>query len=96
MKKILILFTILTTSVVLSQKEANGKIYIEHPAIEIVDQFTKAYVAGDLEKIKELVADLAQALQNGRTTPGPIQSNEGWPFLDKKMIQHFPELAEVK
>ena len=48
------------------------------------------------EKIKELVADLAQAFRNGRTTPGPIQSNEGWPFLDKKMMQHFPELAEVK
>ncbi len=42
MKKILLLLTILTSSVVLSQKETNGRIYIEHPAIEIVDQFTKA------------------------------------------------------
>ena len=57
MKKILLLLTILTSSQVLSQKETNGRIYIEHPAIEIVDQFTKAYVAGDLEKIKELVTD---------------------------------------
>ena len=48
------------------------------------------------EKIKELVTDLAEAFRNGRTTQGPIQSNEGWPFLDKKMMQHFPELAEVK
>ena len=69
MKKILILFTILTTSVVLSQKEANGKIYIEHPAIEIVDQFTKAYVAGDLEKIKELVTDDVQVITLRDRTP---------------------------
>ena len=48
------------------------------------------------EKIKELVTDLAEAFRNGRTTQGPIQSNEGWPFLDKKMMQHFPKLAEVK
>jgi len=48
------------------------------------------------EKIKELVADLAEAFRNGRTTQGPVQSNEGWPFLDKKMMQHFPKLAEVK
>ena len=48
------------------------------------------------EKIKELVADLAEAFRNGRTTRGPVQSNEGWPFLDKKMMQHFPELAEFK
>ena len=48
------------------------------------------------EKIKELVADLAEAFRNGRTTRGPVQSNEGWPLLDKKMMQHFPELAEVK
>ncbi len=69
MKKFLILFTILTTSVVLSQKEANGKIYIEHPAIEIVDQFTKAYVAGDLEKIKELVTDDVQVITLRDRTP---------------------------
>ena len=48
------------------------------------------------EKIKELVTDLAESFRNGRTTRGPVQSNEGWPFLDKKMMQHFPELAEFK
>lgn len=45
-------------------------------------------------KIDELVKDLAVAFRNGRTTPGPKQTNEGWPFLDKKMKQRFPNLAE--
>lgn len=40
-----------------SQKKANGKIYIEHPAIEIAKQFDEAFVKGDLETIKSLVAD---------------------------------------
>ena len=40
-----------------SQKKANGKIYIEHPALEIAKQFDEAFVKGDLETIKSLVAD---------------------------------------
>ena len=43
--------------VVLSQKEANGKIYIKHPAIEVVNQFNEAYVSGDLDKLRELVTE---------------------------------------
>ena len=40
-----------------SQKKANAKIYIEHPALEIAKQFDEAFVKGDLETIKSLVAD---------------------------------------
>ena len=47
---------------VFSQKESNGKLYIEHPAIEIVNQFNEAYVSGDLDKLKELVTDNFQVL----------------------------------
>ncbi len=46
------------------------------------------------EKVEELVNDLAGALRNGRTTPGENQSNEGWPFLDKPIMEVFPQLAE--
>ena len=47
------------------------------------------------DKVKELVADLGKALRDGRTTPGPKQSNEGWPFLDKNLAKQFPELSEA-
>ena len=40
-----------------SQKKANGKIYIEHPALEMAKKFDEAFVKGDLETIKSLVAD---------------------------------------
>ncbi|MEO0448385.1 MAG: sulfatase-like hydrolase/transferase, partial [Verrucomicrobiota bacterium] len=44
------------------------------------------------ERIEELIELLAQAMTDGRTTPGSPQSNEGWPFLDKKLMEHFPQL----
>jgi hypothetical protein len=42
---------------VMSQKEKNGKVYKNHPAIAIVNQFNKAYVDGDVETLKSLVSD---------------------------------------
>ena len=57
MKKILLVFTMIFSVAVFSQKEANGKLYIEHPAIEIVNQFNEAYTSGDLDKLKELVTE---------------------------------------
>ena len=38
MKKVLLIFTIIYSINTFAQKTANGKIYIEHPAIEIVNQ----------------------------------------------------------
>ena len=105
MKKILLLLTILTSSLVLSQKETNGRIYIEHPAIEIVDQFTKAYVAGDLEKIKELVTDDVQVITLRDRTPRKLNWILGTSnYLSKNFvnfnIKHYggsyPDVLEYK
>ena len=57
MKKLLLVSTMMISVAVFSQKKANGKLYIEHPAIEIVDQFNEAYVSGDLDKLKDLVTE---------------------------------------
>ncbi|MEO0414295.1 MAG: arylsulfatase [Verrucomicrobiota bacterium] len=46
------------------------------------------------EKIQELVEDLGKAFREGRTTEGKPQTNEGWPFRDKKLLKEFPQLAE--
>ena len=46
------------------------------------------------EIIQGLLKDLAKALHDGRTTPGPKQKNEGWPFLGKKTMASFPILKE--
>ena len=57
MKKILLVLTVLFSFSVFAQKQTNGKIYIEHPAIDVVNQFNEAYISGDLDKLKELVTD---------------------------------------
>ena len=44
-------------------------------------------------KVVELVNDLTKAMAEGRTTPGPKQTNEGWPYRDKKTLAKFPQLA---
>ena len=46
------------------------------------------------ERVLELVNDLAVAMRQGRTTPGPPQSNEGWPYLHKPTLKVFPQLRE--
>jgi len=44
--------------------------------------------------VKELAAQLATAIRNGRTNPGPNQSNEGWPdTFHKSVTDQFPALA---
>ena len=44
--------------------------------------------------VQDLVATLAKAIKNGRTTPGPIQPNEGHPnTFSQKLLAAFPALG---
>ncbi len=52
-----------------SQKKENGTIYIEHPAIDIVDAFTKAMVKGDTAAMAELMTDDFKAYDAVPSTP---------------------------
>lgn len=57
MKKLITIMMMLFVVVSFAQKKANGKIYIEHPALEIAKKFDEAFVKGDLETIKSLVSE---------------------------------------
>ena len=47
--------------------------------------------------VKELVNELATAINKGRTTPGPRQSNEGYPdTFHQRVLSEFPVLAGKK
>ena len=47
------------------------------------------------ELVKELASALAAAIRNGRTNPGPKQSNEGHPnTFNKRLLTAFPFLAK--
>ena len=58
MKKLVLCILILSVMPLFAQKKhKNGKIYDQHPGIEIVNEFNKAFVEGDEEKLKSLVTE---------------------------------------
>jgi len=105
MKKLLLVFTMIFSVAVFSQKESNGKLYIEHPAIKIVNQFNEAYTSGDLDKLKELVTENFQV----RTLKDRKSNDINWilgtsNYLSKNIvdleIKHYggsyPDVLEYK
>lgn len=57
MKKSLYLFLLLLLTGLQAQKNNNGKIYDEHPAIDFAESFLEAYVAGDENKLRSMATD---------------------------------------
>ena len=57
MKKIVIFAMMMLPFIGICQQKENGKIYIEHPAINLVDAFTKAMVKGDTTAMSKMMTD---------------------------------------
>lgn len=57
MKKTLLVGMMLCMFITYAQKEKNGNIYMEHPAIEVVQEFTEAAVKGDTTKMASYLTD---------------------------------------
>jgi len=57
MKRIIIALLMTFTVIGFAQKKKNGTIYSEHPAIDVVEAFVKADVAGDTDKALSYLAD---------------------------------------
>ena len=55
--KLIILLGAISFLGMAQKKHVNGKIYDKHPAIEVVDKFTDAFVGGDEETIRNLVTE---------------------------------------
>ena len=73
MKKHIIYLFVLCFSFSFSQKKNNGKLYIEHPAMDVVEQFNEAFVSGDLETMKSLVSDDFRWYTLSMREPGTLQ-----------------------
>lgn len=56
MKKSLLALLLLPL-ILWGQKNNNGKVFDKHPAIDIVDQFTAAWISGDTEALKTLTGE---------------------------------------
>ncbi|SMG26149.1 nuclear transport factor 2-like protein [Arenibacter troitsensis] len=67
MKKSIITALLLVVALGYSQKKKNGTIFLEHPAIEVVNEMMAAFVAGDQEKVGTYLADDFKAY-NGFST----------------------------
>lgn len=57
MKRLTFLMMVIFTIVTYSQKKKNGTIYSEHPAINVVEDFQKAFVEGNSDKVMSFLAD---------------------------------------
>lgn len=57
MKKNFSIVLLIAACITYAQKKANGTIYLEHPAITVVENMTQAYVKGDADKVATFLAD---------------------------------------
>ncbi|MCR8669383.1 nuclear transport factor 2 family protein [Aestuariibaculum sp. M13] len=73
MKKLAIICMMVPSLIMYSQTKKNGTIYIEHPAIKVVEDMTKAFVEGDTVKVASYLADDFKAYNGMNTDP----DNEG-------------------
>lgn len=72
MKQIFTSIFMLCSAIVLGQtKNINGKIYDQHPAIDIVDQFTDAFVKGDTLTMQNLTTEDFRWWQMNEMRPQP-------------------------
>ena len=72
MKQIFTSVFMLCSAIVLGQtKNVNGKIYDQHPAIDIVDQFTDAFVKGDTLTMQNLTTEDFRWWQMNEMRPQP-------------------------
>ncbi|MBD0822879.1 nuclear transport factor 2 family protein [Aestuariibaculum marinum] len=73
MKKLAIIGMMMSSIIMFSQTKKNGTIYVEHPAIKVVEDMTKAFVEGDTVKVASYLADDFKAYNGMNTDP----DNEG-------------------
>ena len=57
MKKLTLVALFFTVFISHAQKKSNGTVYKNHPAIEVVDEYTKTVNSGDLNKLDAFLAD---------------------------------------
>ena len=69
MKKTVLIVVLMFSSIAFCQKKTNGTIYIDHPAIKIVEDMTKAFVSGDSVKVASYLADDFKAFYGVNTDP---------------------------
>jgi len=69
MKKSIIIFMMMFTIITYSQKKKNGTVYIDHPAITVVEVMQQAMIASDADKVATYLADDFKSFNGVNTNP---------------------------
>ncbi|MCM4167182.1 hypothetical protein KCTC52924_02762 [Arenibacter antarcticus] len=84
-KTTLFVLAFLSITATFGQKKTNGNVYIEHPAIQVVDEFVKASVAGDSIKMASYLTDDFKGY-SGTSNEPKNQGLDKTGFLGNQMI----------
>jgi ketosteroid isomerase-like protein len=82
MKKLTLVALFFTVFISYAQKKSNGTVYINHPAIDVVDEYTKTVNSGDLNKLDAFLADDFRAY-NGTTDNQYSKGQDKTAFLKR-------------
>ena len=101
--------TLMFVMVATAQKSNNGKIFDEHPGIELMHKFTKAYVAGDIAALDAILTDDFRGYNGlstnkdykGKDKQGLIDESTYWSsqlkgFKITKRGKSYPDALEYK
>lgn len=67
MKKVLLIVMMVLTFITYAQKKVNGTIYVEHPAIDVVESMQQAFVKGDSVKVTSYLTDDFKSFNGSNT-----------------------------
>ena len=105
MKNLFSLILSLLVCSLAAQKKKNGVIYIEHPDIQVVEKFNKAFTTGDEETLKSLLSEEFKWFKPSDRTPRTAdQLLRRSDYLSKNIanfeIKHsggaYPDVLEYK
>jgi ketosteroid isomerase-like protein len=82
MKKVFFTALMLIVAMGYSQKSNNGKVFNEHPAIDIVNEMMNAFFAGDADKVASYLADDFKSY-NGTGLNKDAKGNSKEQFIDQ-------------
>lgn len=85
--KTTILSVMMLIAFIATAQKKNGTVYDEHPAINAVDEFTKAAVAGDKAKMGSYLTDDFRSYYGTSTNPNDKGSDKA-EFLNTQMVYH--------
>ena len=101
MKKLSLALIVLFLAVTSFAQKENGTVYIEHPALQKINQFWEAFASGNKDAYASFLADTVAVVRNGnfrRVTKEDLAKNLDWwskEFENLKAVTDTPAYADA-